>query len=442
MSSRLRELPSSALTSVGRLSAVRFLSTFLTALALAFLLTLWLAPWQQSVRGEGRVIAYAPMERQQAVESPIDGRIVRWFVQEGEEVRRGEPIAELSDNDPEILARFRRERDAARAQVDAAALSIGLTEAHISSLESANGAALSNAKLRVQMATDRRAENEQALSGAEAELRTAELNLERQQRLQERGLTSQRALELAELAERTARAKIGRAQAALRAARAEVAALGADLDEKASSNRAKIESAGSSLEKLRADKAKAEAALAQVEVKLARQEQMQVFAPQDGTLLRMLASQHAQMVKAGDAIALLVPKAGARAVELYVDGNDVPLIEEGRPVRVQFEGWPAVQFVGWPSVAVGTFGGRVAFVDAHGDAYGRFRVVVLPEEGANWPTGRYLRQGVRANGWMLLNRVSLGFELWRQLNGFPPARLDMDPDKAASGQDTVSMGDK
>ena len=34
---------------------------------------------------------------------------------------------------------------------------------------------------------------------------------------------------------------------------------------------------------------------------------------------------------------------------------------------------------------------------------------------------RYLRQGVRANGWILLDQVSLGFEIWRQFNGFPPA---------------------
>nr|MCH9680528.1 transporter [Deltaproteobacteria bacterium] len=87
----------------------------------------------------------------------------------------------------------------------------------------------------------------------------------------------------------------------------------------------------------------------------------------------------------------------------------------------QFEGWPAVQFVGWPSVAVGTFGGTVAFVDATDNGAGRFRVVVVPDGEEPWPAARYLRQGVRANGWVLLNQVSIGYELWRQFNGFPPA---------------------
>jgi hypothetical protein len=89
-------------------------------------------------------------------------------------------------------------------------------------------------------------------------------------------------------------------------------------------------------------------------------------------------------------------------------------------VRLQFEGWPAVQFGGWPSVAVGTFGGEVALVDATDDGKGKFRVLVVPTEGELWPSGAYLRQGVRANGWILMEEVPLGWELWRQFNGFPP----------------------
>ena len=104
-----------------------------------------------------------------------------------------------------------------------------------------------------------------------------------------------------------------------------------------------------------------------------------------------------------------------------MNGNDIPLIHAGDPVRLQFEGWPAVQFTGWPSVAVGTFGGRVMLVDATDDGQGKFRILVQPDpKDEAWPSNRYLRQGVRTNGWVLLNRVSLGFELWRQFNAFPP----------------------
>ena len=93
----------------------------------------------------------------------------------------------------------------------------------------------------------------------------------------------------------------------------------------------------------------------------------------------------------------------------------------GREVRLQFEGWPAVQFVGWPSAARGTFGGIVTVVDSHDNGKGKFRVLVEPDPNdVSWPSRRYLRQGVQVKGWVLLDEVSLGFEIWRQLNGFPP----------------------
>jgi membrane fusion protein, adhesin transport system len=102
-------------------------------------------------------------------------------------------------------------------------------------------------------------------------------------------------------------------------------------------------------------------------------------------------------------------------------------VTRGRNVRLQFEGWPAVQFAGWPSVAVGTFSGEVVNVDSTDDGKGKFRILVVPEAGNEWPSDHYLRQGVRANGWVLLNRVSLGYELWRQLNGFPPVVSTEEP---------------
>ena len=109
------------------------------------------------------------------------------------------------------------------------------------------------------------------------------------------------------------------------------------------------------------------------------------------------------------------------AVELFVNGNDVPLIHEGRRVRLQFEGWPAVQWSGWPSVAVGTFGGEVAVVDTAADDQGRFRVLIVRGPGDEWPAAPQVRQGARVNGWVLLDEVRLGWELWRLFNGFPPS---------------------
>lgn len=414
-------LPGTALVAVGGVDVLRVLAGLFTLGAAAVVLSLIFVPWQQSVHGPGRVIAYAPLERQQAVEAPTDGRVVHWYVQEGDSVKASTPIVDLSDNDPEILDRLRRERASVQTQVDTIGLSISLTDAQVVSLEAARDAAVLNAGSRVQMAKEGRNAAARALDAARATELTASLNLDRTKKLHEKGLTSKRDLERAELSQQTALAEVDRAQSSLRASNAEVKALNASQSQVASSNKASIESLRSSLEKLKGDKAKAEGELTKVQVRLARQEQMQVVAPRDGTILKLIANQGAEMVKAGDPLVLLVPDADSRAVELYVDGNDAPLIDPGRLVRLQFEGWPALQFVGWPSAAVGTFGGKVAFVDSHGDPAGRFRVMVVPDGAEEWPQGRYLRQGVRAKGWVLLNQVALGFELWRQFNGFPPA---------------------
>jgi hypothetical protein len=135
----------------------------------------------------------------------------------------------------------------------------------------------------------------------------------------------------------------------------------------------------------------------------------------------------ASIVKEGEELCRIIPRMTTPAVQVWVAGNDAPLITPGRDTRLQFEGWPAIQFSGWPSVATGTFGGEVALVDAGDDGTGKFRVVVVPDPEAvaqgdqEWPEAPYLRQGGRVNAWILLDNVPLGYEIWRRMNGFPPA---------------------
>ena len=135
------------------------------------------------------------------------------------------------------------------------------------------------------------------------------------------------------------------------------------------------------------------------------------------------------MVKAGDPLVTIVPDTEERAVELWLDGNDIPLVAKDQPVRLQFEGWPAVQFVGWPQVAIGTFAGKVTVIDATDNGKGKFRVLIVPTDDPKerWPSKQYLRQGVRSNGWVLLSKVRIGYELWRQFNGFPPSIANTEP---------------
>src|SRR5204863_2682590 len=106
------------------------------------------------------------------------------------------------------------------------------------------------------------------------------------------------------------------------------------------------------------------AEMQRMEVRVARQATQTVRAPRDGTILRLLTQPGGELMKAGDPVTMFVPDTANLVVELWMSGNDIPLIHNDDAVRLQFEGWPAIQFSGWPSVAVGTFGGRVVLVDA------------------------------------------------------------------------------
>lgn len=204
------------------------------------------------------------------------------------------------------------------------------------------------------------------------------------------------------------------------------------LADKGLSSQRKFELSQIEVSKHQSELSSAQASLAKVETQLARQSSQSIVAEQDGTVVRIDQPQGGVLVKAGDSLALFVPSTEEdRIVELLIPGNDLPLMKVGRKVRLQFEGWPAVQFTGWPSVAVGTFGGVVRFVDAVDDGNGNYRVIVFPDpDDIDWPKGNYLRQGVRAIGWVLLDTVPLGWELWRRLNGFPPT---VTPDNEKTG---------
>ncbi|MDJ0848912.1 MAG: HlyD family efflux transporter periplasmic adaptor subunit [Myxococcota bacterium] len=185
-------------------------------------------------------------------------------------------------------------------------------------------------------------------------------------------------------------------------------------------SRRDFEGASIRVEELEAKEAEALAQLNAVDVKLSRQSTRLVTAPRDGAIMSLVAGDKATLVKAGQTVATLAPAEVDLAAELYVSGLDAPLIEPGRKLRLEFEGWPAVQFSGWPAVAVGTFGGIVTSVDSAVSANGRFRILVTEDPSDPWPDKRYLRLGSKAKGWVLLNTVPLGYELWRQLNRFPP----------------------
>ena len=416
------------------------------------------APWQQSVKGTGNVIAYAPLERQQTLETPIKGRITRLGegIYENAFVKKGDLIAEVSDIDAQYLVRLQGQLTASKLQVKAAE---SLLEANGRNLEAAKTIVTSlqsqvtayelvkkqvvlSADATVAAGKNKVEAEKQQLAEHNAALDQVKADYDRQETLFLEKIVSELKFQEAERKLKEGKAKVEKSKAYVSAAKNDLVSKQRDRQAKEQKAQVDIDSATASLRKANADVAKAESDVAKAqseltkaqkellvtETKVERQRSQEIYAPFDGFVTRITPNQSSQVLKEGDPICVIVPDTADRAVQVWLDGNDAPLVEPGRKVRLQFEGWPAVQFAGWPSVAVGTFGGEIVSVDATDDGHGKFRVLILPDKTDKvWPNERFLRQGVRANGWVLLDQVPLWYEIWRNMNGFPPVVSTEEP---------------
>jgi adhesin transport system membrane fusion protein len=410
--------------------AMRKLAKALIVIFATLLPAFVLLPWVQNVQAQGRVIALDPLDRAVTIPAPVTGPLVRLDVQEGMYVRKGDVLAEMSDQDPQYSQRLQQQVEFARNKLDAAQRTVLVYETQIGLLEQARVQAIASANLAVASAVQAVEINERELEAFTAEQAQKQADFERKMKLLPSGVVSEKDFQEAEADFIKANNKVGGASAKVEQSRNDLESKSADVERIKAQQQSSIETARTNGEEARSKVAAAEKELNDAMIKFDRQKTQTVVAPRDGYVLRVHAANSADFLKQGDPLIELIPDTESLVVELWVRGIDAPLVQKGRQVRLQFEGWPAVQFAGWPSVAVGTFGGRVLFVDAQGGSDGRFRVLIEPDPADEaWPERRYLRQGVRANGWLLLDTVRLGYEVWRQLNAFPPTVLNGDETK-------------
>ncbi|HMP94356.1 MAG TPA: biotin attachment protein, partial [Phnomibacter sp.] len=106
--------------------------------------------------------------------------------------------------------------------------------------------------------------------------------------------------------------------------------------------------------------------------------------------------------------------------------------DTGQRVRFMFDGFPAIIFSGWPSASYGTFPGKVIAVETNRSVNGKFRILVseMPNDKP-WPPG--IKLGTGAEGIALLKDVPVWYELWRNINGFPPEYYKNLPAEEADG---------
>lgn len=437
-------------------------------------------PWRQTIPGIGRAMAFAPTERTQFIVAPIEGRVKKWHVVEGQKVKSGDLLVEMLDIDPELPRRLEAEADSLEMQMTLSLSGEVEVQRRISDIERSQ-----SFRLTGQESLNREIERQidaidQDIISTRATFDTAEQALDRM--IASNKEAGKAIIPLQDVdnqrrntinAEATYKAATERRKGAgerLKAGKDFLAQIKADTDAAIKAEKLALVRASTEVQSVNQR-------IQQTNNRIARQRQQSVYAGTEGTVFRILANAEGLLVRPGERLAVLVPTlltveqrmeqqvvqvassiglfsaavlapvAGPTQLvvgmspepvlrsltsqeypgivaELFIDGNDLPLVQVGDRVRLQFEGWAAVQFVSFPQAAEGTFGGVVYLVDPTSNEKGDFRILVKPDaDDKPWPKEDLLRQGVRAQGWVLLEKdVPLWKELWRRLNGFPPAR--------------------
>jgi multidrug efflux pump subunit AcrA (membrane-fusion protein) len=193
------------------------------------------------------------------------------------------------------------------------------------------------------------------------------------------------------------------------------------LQEQGLVSRKDVEAAQIKVQELKAKAASSLSAINDVSMSLSRQSIQTKVAPVDGTIIRLYSGGVSTFVKAGAVLGQFIPLNAKRSIRITVTGLDAPLVKKGAKARLQFEGWPVFQFSGWPGSSIGTFGGEVVYVEPVASTAGTFQIWIMPDaDDVPWPKESATRLGSRVKAWVLLEEVKLGYELWRQLNNFPP----------------------
>lgn len=386
-------------------------------------------PWQQNIRGTGKLTALDPSNRPQTIESAIAGRITDWKVMEGQYVSKGDTILTLAEVkekyfDPLLLNRLQEQIEAKESSLEAKNQKVKALKNQINALEQSMNIKIKQAGNKLAQ-TELKLQNDSIAYQAEIiTFENAKQIFEQNKLRYEAGNIPLNKFRELESKFQSSKAKIIEAENKWLQSQSQILIATTDIAGAEAEYLDKISKSRSDLNATLADMYDTEGSLAKLRNEYSnmqiRNEQYQIIAPQSGYMVRAMKSGVGETIKEGEAVATIMPESTDMAAEMYIKAMDLPFISHGRKVRVQFDGWPALQFSGWPNVSVGTFGGIVEVIDRTDSKGGKYRILVKPDpDDEPWPDR--LRNGSGIKGWVMLNDVSVWYELWRQLNGFPPS---------------------
>jgi multidrug resistance efflux pump len=399
-----------------------YLVLFLLMISLTFL------PWTQNIQTSGSIITLEPDKRPQTIHSIIDGRIEKWYIREGDYVSKGDTILQISETkenflDPDLVLRM-------RARLEAMYQSQKSIESRIQALENQKKALIETRKFKLEQAENKIAQgylrikiDSIKLIAADTTLSVATIQLQRFDDLYSKGLKSLTDVENKRVSARDAEAQkisldnlLLNSKNELLNAKAERWAVENEFNDRIAKLESEIFAAINSKFDLISTIEQTRNSLTNFEI---RAGMYFVLAPQNGYINRTEITGVGELIQQGQALVSILPENDKLASAFYIDAMDFPLVDIGNPVRIIFDGWPAIVFSGWPQASYGAFNGKVASIDQFTNQKGQYRILVIPDESEKiWPDA--LRIGSGARGILLLKNVPVWYEVWRQLNGFPP----------------------
>ncbi len=397
------------------------------ALAFLFFLSLFL-PWTQNINAKGYVTTRSPEQRPQAIQSVISGRLENWFVQEGDFVEKGDTIVFISEVkseyfDPNLLARTSEQIDAKSQSVDSYDQKIIALKNQYSALQESLNLKSEQTRNKIEQTRNKISIDSIDLVAYENNLDIAKNQLSRTKELYEKGLKTLTELQEKEYKIQAANAKVNVQKNKLLNQKNVLTNLFLEIQAIQRNYQDKLAKSQSDQQSALSAKLETVAATSKLRNQLSNYSQRQKFyyisAPQSGYITKTIKKGIGETVKAGTDIATIMPATYDLAVEIYLKPQDLPLLDLGNAVQLRFDGWPAIVISGWPESSTGVFSGKIVAIDRFIGENGFYRALLSPnQDKKEWP--KELSIGTGVNSFILLKEVPIWYEVWRQLNGFPP----------------------
>ncbi|OSY88558.1 biotin attachment protein [Tenacibaculum holothuriorum] len=405
----------------------KYFKRLLLVFSVLLLIILFL-PWTQTISSKGNVTTLKPNQRPQTLQSQIPGRIEQWFVQEGDFVKKGDTILRISEIksdyfDDKLTERTDDQINAKSASVNAYKSKVSALQNQINALKQERNLKLEQAKNKLIQARLKVKSDSIDLEAVKTKSNIAKTQFDRTVNLQKEGLKAVKDVEEYRNKFQEANAKLISQQNKLLVSKNNIINSELAISTINATYGDKIAKAQSNLYTAQSSALDTEAQVSKLEINLAnykkRSSLLYITAPQDGYINKAIKTGIGETFKEGEKLVGIMPANYELAVEMYVRPIDLPLIHIDESVRVQFDGWPAIVFSGWPNASYGTYGAKVVAIENFISDNGMYRVLIAPDKNSEpWP--KALRVGSGAKTIALLEDVSIWFEVWRQINSFPP----------------------